>query len=152
MTHTRITAIHPTTERIERWADALTSGDYVQGYGALTSTEGHCCWGVACKLAVDDGVMVARQNPDTPNYTEYAWKDDDGTTPDSVDTHWHGIMPPEDFYTWMGINPDAVVKDDSIHVLSTHLASMNDGGNTFTQIAAEIRRLLLPATDADADA
>lgn len=151
MPHTAIESIHPTTERIERWADALESGTYRQGTGALTSTVGHCCWGVACKLAVQDGVLVTRQNPDTPAYTEYAWKNDDGTVPD--ESRWVSIMPPEDFYAWMGIDGDQTVGEISTlssRSIPNHLAHMNDNGSTFTEIATEIRELLLPKTTPDA--
>lgn len=46
----------------DQWADALESGEYKQGRGALTTvladgTEEDCCLGVLCKLAVKAGVI-----------------------------------------------------------------------------------------------
>lgn len=55
-------------ERIQLWVDALRSGDYTQGTGALEfrafSNDGeeigkkHCCLGVACRVAINNGLKV----------------------------------------------------------------------------------------------
>jgi hypothetical protein len=41
-----------------QWTAALRSGKYVQGYGQLRAGSGHCCLGVLCDLAVQDGVVT----------------------------------------------------------------------------------------------
>lgn len=42
----------------ERWVEALRSGKYEQGTGALTTGSGrYCCLGVLCDLAVADGAI-----------------------------------------------------------------------------------------------
>lgn len=47
---------------IRRWVDALRSGEFRQGTGALHTREGdkdlYCCLGVACDLARADGALV----------------------------------------------------------------------------------------------
>jgi len=40
--------------------DALRSGDYNQGFGALETKAGFCCLGVACVVAEKNGVKVNR--------------------------------------------------------------------------------------------
>lgn len=35
---------------VQLWVDALRSGDYVQDFGALRTTDGYCVAGVACDL------------------------------------------------------------------------------------------------------
>jgi len=47
-------------ENIKKWIDALRSGDYMQGSGWLHNVKEneYCCLGVACELAIRDGVDV----------------------------------------------------------------------------------------------
>ena len=46
----------PNTDFIQKWVDALRSGEFQQAKGVLhdLETNGYCCLGVACSLAVDD--------------------------------------------------------------------------------------------------
>lgn len=51
-----------------RWVAALRSGRYARGTGRLrqtdtTGTQLHCCLGVLCELAVEDGVIDATSTP-----------------------------------------------------------------------------------------
>lgn len=48
------------TEFIREWVDALRSGDYLQGVGALRRRGEFCCLGVACDLLVKKGVLEER--------------------------------------------------------------------------------------------
>ena len=45
----------PNTENIKKWVDALRSGAYEQGQGALATPNGdsvkYCCLGVACEIS-----------------------------------------------------------------------------------------------------
>lgn len=50
-----------------RWIAALRSGDYEQGYTLLNSNGKFCCLGVLCELAVDDGVVTAKDEPISGN-------------------------------------------------------------------------------------
>lgn len=54
----------------KRWTDALRSGEYSQDRNWLATSDGYCCLGVLCEIAVQDGV-VFRENgeyfdPDNP--------------------------------------------------------------------------------------
>jgi hypothetical protein len=52
-----------------RWVSALRSGDFQQGKSKLALKEGaespmmHCCLGVLCELAVEDGIVEAENLP-----------------------------------------------------------------------------------------
>jgi len=39
-----------TNEQVKQWTDALRSGEYKQGKGALCNVNGFCCLGVLCDL------------------------------------------------------------------------------------------------------
>lgn len=39
---------------IQKWVEALRSGEYKQGRGRFQSNEGYCCLGVACKVFVQN--------------------------------------------------------------------------------------------------
>jgi hypothetical protein len=41
----------------KKWVKALRSGKYSQAKGQLKTTEGYCCLGVLCDLAVKAGVL-----------------------------------------------------------------------------------------------
>lgn len=46
----------------EQWIEALTSGEYEQGYSALrTHDDKYCCLGVLCDLAVKSGIAKWEQ-------------------------------------------------------------------------------------------
>lgn len=45
-------------ENIRKWVAALRSGEYEQGTGFLNKNGKYCCLGVACDLAVKDGVGI----------------------------------------------------------------------------------------------
>ena len=51
-------------KRIQLWIDALRSGEYKQVRGRLgkgtKKSMGYCCLGVACEVAIANGVDVAR--------------------------------------------------------------------------------------------
>lgn len=52
----------PNKRNLRKWVEALRSGEYEQGHGRLRSEIGgkstHCCLGVACEVAIADGVSV----------------------------------------------------------------------------------------------
>jgi hypothetical protein len=50
----------------ERWINALRSGDYKQGSGALRKADNYCCLGVLCDIIKDDiNLEWTRQVQDT---------------------------------------------------------------------------------------
>ena len=44
-----------------KWARALESGKYKQGHYNLQKAGRYCCLGVACELAIADGVEIQRK-------------------------------------------------------------------------------------------
>lgn len=138
-----------------QWAEALRSGAYKQGRNFLhqlppTGAE-HCCLGVLCRLAIDDGVdvLVSTKRDNNYDWPFVAYNGNDG-------------LPPNDVLQWAGFNPDPNVRvsvivglpywyDEEMTItfvkppddgeefrpakLSLSFAGMNDGGFTFDQIA-----------------
>lgn len=39
----------------QRWAEALESGEFSQGFGYLRTRDSYCCLGVACEVFIRDG-------------------------------------------------------------------------------------------------
>ena len=81
----------PNKERLKLWADALRSGEYAQTRNALmgaiewqpdgnVSQVGYCCLGVACEVAVKNGLVL--------DYDVY--EGDHGTMPEAV-AEWFGF-------------------------------------------------------------
>ena len=108
----------------EKWLEALRSGKYKQGTGALNKDGRFCCLGVLCDLfAEDDDCNGAWQELDENALT---FKPDGrpgrhAFLPDAV-AEWAGIE----------ISPsDPFVSDDNDETLS----QLNDSGRTFRQIA-----------------
>lgn len=46
---------------IQMWIEALRSGKFKQGFRNLRSGDEYCCMGVACELAMENGVKIDRQ-------------------------------------------------------------------------------------------
>lgn len=112
-------------KRIKRqWVDALRSGKFKQGKGALCKVEldgvlTHCCLGVLCELAVEAGVTTAIQDRSRRRF-------DYGT-----------YVLPEVVSEWAGL--DRV--DPYISETGT-AADHNDNGDSFFRIADLIDKTL----------
>lgn len=91
----------------DRWVEALRSGEYEQGRGALKSGDRFCCLGVLCDLFVKDGLGTWGQDLFGSN----------------------GYLPPV-VVAWAGL------RNKSPAVDSLTLTCLNDTFKTnFTQIA-----------------
>ena len=103
------------------WVAALRSGQYKQGRGYLANKGQFCCLGVACELAIADGVKVKRK--DRPSGV----KEYDGIT---------GTMPLS-VRQWLGLkySDGAYKTDDGYHEENRNLACLNDNGYGFEAIA-----------------
>lgn len=150
----------------ERWIAALESGEYAQTTGHLQIAKsddekfpkGHCCLGVLCELAIQDGVISSREIPscaDGRTEVEYyaVRLDDDMNEVESDDTstsdlpvavtRWAGFNDsnPEAFLTvaeYPEIDPENELTEDAGWYVS--LAEMNDEYNfDFKQIAQVIK-------------
>jgi hypothetical protein len=58
-------------ERIKLWVDALRSGEYTQGHGALLRDGNYCCLGVACEVAMQNGAPITKQRYGDTDAYEY---------------------------------------------------------------------------------
>lgn len=122
-------------DNIRKWVDALRSGDYGQGRHALASGGRYCCLGVACDLAVKDGLPIdvtERMGSDT--LTQRIWFDDADA-----------ILPPS-VRQWLGIDE---CDPKGIYNGEQHKLSMlnDDGGFNFDDIADIIERTYLADDD-----
>jgi hypothetical protein len=107
----------PLTENQKEWVAALRSGEYKQGRRVLHHGDNFCCLGVGCDLAIKAGVKLEVSTiPGEP--TRYGG--DRNYTPKEV-MEWLGLASKDGVYR--------------IGVGSSSLASMNDDGKSFSQIA-----------------
>lgn len=105
----------------KQWIEALRSGNYTQGTGALhkRSSDGldtFCCLGVLCVLAVDAAAIRA---PVGVVVDRMLYGDDE-----------HGGYLPKAVREWAGIGSE----DGSLRN-GDNLATHNDNGATFMEIA-----------------
>lgn len=126
-------------EVIEKWVEALESGDYKQGKGYLNAPKVasgpfenktdrlFCCLGVLCELAV--AAEVIPPGADVENAYQGAFM---------YGEHLLGCSLPNEVQRWAGFSgSDPLVR----HSLSApdSLAGMNDSGVKFPEIAQVIR-------------
>lgn len=117
-------------EVIRKWVEALESGEYTQGSGALAPFDGngkvtYCCLGVLCELAFRDGKcsQAYRLDNDVLSY-------------DAAETYL-----PRSVVEWAGLDgtdPFVIVNNGS-----TSLSKVNDDGMPFKLIAKLIRERFL---------
>lgn len=113
-------------ENVQKWVDALRSGEYQQTRGRLQRTNpgkrgqpvGFCCLGVACEV-------LGLPEVDTTGELGVV----------AYDNSWNVGFPPSRIWDEFGVDDDVQLESD--------LAEMNDAGRTFAEIAAEIERRLL---------
>lgn len=130
-------------EVMELWTTALESGEYQQTALTLVSVDivngdiiGHCCLGVLCELAVQQGVNVERgggtrtndYEPDDPRYTP----DDDYFPPVTFDGGESYL--PLSVMDWAGMKS----KNGVLSGLQS-LSFQNDSGVPFSEISEIIR-------------
>lgn len=121
-------------DRILLWAEALESDRYSQGRYTLTRRGADCCLGVACKVAIHNGLAV-KVETDLDGYVMY-----DG----------HGNLLPPSVIEWYGFrdnNPDLLTDEGEVSA-----TNLNDAYEwTFGQIAEAIRKTCdLPPRQSDA--
>lgn len=114
---------------MKKWIEALRSGTYQQGVARLRRQGRYCCLGVACDLM------------DSSKWRTSGWRMDDGRIssfylPTEV-ADWLGIdkeyrLDPE------GLTTNVLVKNR--HDQKDDIASMNDDGASFDDIADAIER------------
>lgn len=120
-----------------RWVEALRSGKYEQGHGALrkrrygsTDEYTYCCLGVLCELAADEGVV----EHGNAGYI---------TDPNDPDSTYYMLPPPAVWKKWAGLSDiDPAVYEPSLDG-PVSLTFLNDTEKwTFEQIATAIEEHL----------
>lgn len=124
----------PNTENITKWVEALRSGDFEQGKGALKDVDGnYCCLGVACEIS---GVVELREQISSP-LPQYVSKADD--------RDYSQATLPTAVKEWLGLEVSNPEVTDEYGVMHT-LATWNDVEDArFDQIADLIERKYLRA-------
>ena len=117
-------AIHKA--RIKVWVEALRSGEYEKGKGALRTGDTFCCLGVACE--------VYRRKAKKGHWNG-------GWFAASKKSEHRSILPRE-VAKWLGLTSDPVVTLKSRESVS--LINLNDGrGYSFKRIAKVIEKNFL---------
>lgn len=76
-------------EARRKWVEALRSGAYEQGFYALKTEGGkYCCLGVACEVAVHEGVI--EPGAGRPGWIDTYYDGQASVLPESV-RHWLGL-------------------------------------------------------------
>lgn len=122
-------------DRVQLWLDALRSGEYGQcasrlrGFDQETGqpNNDYCCLGVATKVYIDNAGLEGEK-------LEYAQGQlDTGALLSQEVSAWYGF--PQTYDHWFVDSP-LVNSNDS-------LASLNDTGSTFEEIATQIEDVIL---------
>ena len=109
-----------------RWVEALRCGEYKQGRKALRQEDKFCCLGVLCELAVKDGAIPKP----LPQGSRYIY----GEPGNSSSNYLPGKV-----MDWAGIeNLNWAGKYNISEENDGYLASDNDNGKTFEEIASII--------------
>lgn len=123
-------------DRIRLWVDALRSGKYTQGKYSLQYDSPFdedkicfCCLGVACKIAVEEGLSIDVKKCGDIGYSY----DGDFTGMPSSVKSWYGLDD--------NIRRDIIVFDENNDKRS--IIGMNDKGLTFEEISDNIERTFL---------
>ena len=139
-------------DKVRAWVEALRSGEYRQGRDRLATVDNeavnYCCLGVACEVAIKDGLNLDRtvvdgDDPDIDVSVPYVLYDTEPNVLPSAVRQWLGVKDdikadisdidgPWTPTDWSVIDPTyrSVIK-------------LNDGGWTFDMIAQALENTYL---------
>lgn len=129
---------------VKLWVDALRSGEYRQGHGELTTLDtqnnilSNCCLGVACEVALKNGVEMTIENRN--GRRRY---DGNGTDLPPAVQRWLD-MPDADTGEYAAYGRDVILSydpNDDYHFMAT--TANDSAGWTFDQIANALERRYL---------
>ena len=111
------------------WVENLRSGEYKQLKGHLSDDEAYCCLGLACELAIKNGLNITRTCVTVDGYNLIAFGHQTKTLPYEV-------------AAWLGFRVGDVVGSftkendgDTLNSDSECLSRLNDSGKSFAEIA-----------------
>ena len=120
----------------QKWVEALESGEFKQASMYLHKVEldgdEFCCLGVACKLAVDEGVIPKPKLNDYDGYDKYYVYGHLGIDNSA------SVLPIE-VRDWLGLKSSTGAYLDRGSCLFNSLANQNDTGASFERIAEIIK-------------
>jgi hypothetical protein len=111
----------------EKWVTALRSGDYKQTASVLRDGKGFCCLGVLCDLYLqenEDGELRWGDVIDLSDHENAQKGSLFGTA---------AFEPPLEVSQWAGL--DVANPLITLDCYASDLASLNDSGHTFSEIA-----------------
>jgi hypothetical protein len=112
----------PNKRNLHKWAKALESGEYQQTTSTLRDENGYCCLGVACEVALKNGVKMHVE------MGEDSWR---------YDTEEASL--PKAVQEWLGVdNSDPLLNFDGEEITAISANDLVD--KNFTEIARAIRR------------
>ena len=113
-------------EVADKWVAALRSDVYVQGKDMLANEDRteHCCLGVLCEIAIENGVRV-RVRTEGEEFTRY---DGESYRLPHVVKEWADMM----------FNDGRLFDEDTEDLPPDSLAELNDSGLSFKEIADHI--------------
>jgi len=121
-------------ERIEKWVEALESGEFEQTEGALREGDSYCCLGVACEVFRRETGRGRWVNPEWGGPLEFRMEDgpfEEGSV---------AVMPVAVArYFNIQSNPTLMYGSDRLKKDLYPAASLNDKGVPFVEIARAIR-------------
>lgn len=113
-------------ENIKLWLAGLRSGQYVQGDGRLKQDRSgqtlHCCLGVACEVALQNGVELSVDVANGQFHSVYLFDNEVSYLPNKVQN-------------WLGLRHDNPIVWDVDNVYHYELVDLNDKGTSFEEIA-----------------
>jgi len=142
----------PNKDRIRKFVAALRSGEYPQTIGALQRTSdrvgpiGFCCLGVACEVAIQDGLELQKFDligqPDLVRYGT-TLKDCSGDVLPTEVAEWYGFQD-ENPKLVMPVKTDAYLFMDVDRERQVRATTLNDSRRfDFNEIADAFERTYL---------
>jgi len=118
-------------EIADKLVKALRSGLFEQGSGSLCQDGKYCCLGVLCVIAESEGVISSVES-NVEMYPLHKRKFGTDLEPSYL---------PVEVMEWAGCNTrQGIFKDTNYLNSRSHLASENDSGKSFDQIATLIEK------------
>lgn len=131
-------------ENIQKWVDALRSGEYKQGFGYLNQADKrgesrYCCLGVACEVAIRNGLQLDKS--DSMDGCRKVRTTNGGSSFHRYYYNNHSCDLPYAVARWLGID-----RDMQFHYQNSFqgFVGLNDGLElSFSEIADLIEERLL---------
>jgi len=95
-------------ENAKKWVAALRSGEYKQIQNRLGDPNGHCCLGVACEVAIENGVPLKKELH-TAGFYRYG---DDRTSLPAIVQTWLGLATHSGWYDLKDASDHSLMSDN----------------------------------------